>query len=211
MLRNILFDLGNVLVDIDFPASEQALRSIPGLNTEAFDALIDKHQWFNRYECGEMTEESFVNAIQRCYKPVPEGMTIIRSINAMLHGIPQARLTALSSLRKNYKLYVLSNTNETHLRWIQRHLIQMHGITDFETAYFDKVFYSHQVGKRKPDIEIFRHVLNTAGIKAEETLFIDDNYDNIHSSKQLGFHVHHHDPSIEIFDILPDLIKSVPE
>lgn len=208
MIRNILFDFGNVLIDINIKATDTAFRNIPGLNMDAFEKLSNEHHWFDRYECGEMTPESFINAIQRCCKPVPDGSVFINAMNAMLIGIPVARFEALRQLRKTHKLYMLSNTNETHLNWIHRYLKREYAIINFESDYFDKVFYSHQVGMRKPHPEIFEHVLNQTGIKASETLFIDDNADNIKSSKLLGFQTHLHNPEIDIFRILPEILQS---
>lgn len=207
MIRNILFDLGNVLIDIHLPATEDALRNIQGMNMQALDTLINQHKWFDRYECGEMSEESFVNAIQRCCIPVPQRNIIVKALNALLKGIPASRFAELEKLRRTYNLYVLSNTNETHLNWIHRYLIREYNIAQFESTYFDKVYYSHLVGMRKPDMAIFTHIMSNTGIDPAETLFVDDNFDNITAGKLAGLHVHHHNPEFEIFDILPDILK----
>ncbi|MBL7830864.1 MAG: HAD family phosphatase [Saprospiraceae bacterium] len=208
MIRNILFDFGNVLIDIDIPATERAFRTIKGLNEAAFDALTNKYNWFNNYECGEMEEESFVNAIQRCYKPVPEGNEIIKAINAMLIGMPYSRMEELTKLRKTYNLYMLSNTNQTHLRWVHQHLKRTHNVVDFEERFFNKVFYSHLIGYRKPSLDAFKYIIKDVAIKPEETLFIDDIVDNTLAAAELGFKVYHHDPNVEIFEVLPILLKS---
>lgn len=208
MIKNILFDFGNVLIDINIPASVEALKSIEGIMLDKFELLNSKYNWFNRYEVGDMTEESFINAIQRCYKPVPEGQVIKKAINAMLIGIPAERLLELEKLRKDYQVFLVSNTNETHLDWVYRHLKNVHGITDFDTRYFNKTYYSHLIGQRKPTEAFFDYVLKDAKIKAAESLFIDDIAENTASAKKLGFNVFHHDPQYEIMEILPSVIKN---
>ena len=208
MIHNILFDFGNVLTDIDIPATESALGNIPGLDPEKLKVLAEKHQWFERYECGDMEEESFINALQRCYKPVPEGFMVTRAINAMLIGIPPSRFPLMAALKKEYRTFILSNTNQTHLRWVHRHLNSTHDISDFESRYFEKVYYSHLIGLRKPSPEAFNFILQDASIKPEETLFIDDVIENTLVAAKLGFKVYHHDPEKEIFDVLGDVIKS---
>lgn len=208
MIHNLLFDFGNVLIDIDIPATEMALRSIPGLDSEKLNLLFEKHSWFERYETGDMEEESFINALQRCYKPVPQGSVISNAINAMLIGMPAPRFTLLGELKNQYRTFMLSNTNQTHLRWVHRHLIHTHGLSDFETRYFEKVYYSHLIGLRKPTPEAFDFILKDASIKPEETLFIDDVKENTLAAAKLGFKVYHHDPQNEIFDVLEEVIKS---
>lgn len=93
------FDFGNVLIDIDIPATESALRNIPGLDPEKLKVLAEKHQWFERYECGDM-KESFIDGLQRCYKPVPEGFMVTRAMNAMLMD-PASRFPLMAALKKN--------------------------------------------------------------------------------------------------------------
>ena len=94
----------------------------------------------------------------------------------MLLTIKPERLEMLLELRKKYKVFLLSNTNETHLAFVDGYLRTVYGfdIQHFSTVYFDKAYYSHEIGLRKPNTSIFQFVLDDAGLKAEECLFIDD-------------------------------------
>jgi len=205
MIKNLLFDFGNVLIDINIPATESALADITGSAMPEVQKLLESG-WHDQYECGKIQEESFFNAIQRCCNPVPQGKTLIDAWNAMLIGIPAARINGLKALRLQYGVYMLSNTNTSHLRWVHHHLKMQHPGVDFESACFDQVFYSHKIGFRKPDAASFQFVLDKAGIKASETLFIDDVIANTDAASALGFHVYHHNPQDEIMDILPGVI-----
>lgn len=210
MIKNILFDFGNVLIDLDTSATQNALLNIKGLDTQKLDRLFNIDHYNDRYEKGELYEESFFNAIQRCYDPVPEIYDLFNAWNAMLIGIPPKRLNKLLELRNTYKTFLFSNINDTHLRWIHFHLKTQHQIDDFESRFFDKVYYSHNLGHRKPDPEGFLFILQDSGIKAEETLFIDDLLINTQVASDLGYQVHHHNPDEEIFDVLPKLLNIYP-
>ncbi|GAB1395749.1 hypothetical protein MASR1M65_05260 [Saprospiraceae bacterium] len=103
-------------------------------------------------------------------------------------------------------MYSAIQTKHTLIGYRGGRFVSTH-IAQFESTYFDKVYYSHLVGMRKPDMAIFTHIMSNTGIDPAETLFVDDNFDNITAGKLAGLHVHHHNPEFEIFDILPDILK----
>lgn len=208
MIRNILFDFGNVFIDLHIHATQEALLKIEGLDNQKLEHLFNIDRFHDKYERGELFEDSFFNAVQRCYKPVPDIYEVFKAWNAMLIGIPAARLPKIEALRKNFKTYLFSNTNTTHLRWVHQHLKTIHSVTNFEEHYFDKVYYSHLIGHRKPEPSGFEYILNDAGILAEETLFIDDIKVNTDEASKLGFAVYHHNPDHDIFEVLPDVLNS---
>src|SRR6185437_3496845 len=127
----------------------------------------------------------FVSAIQNISGVVLEEQQIINAWNAMLLDFPVRRLQLLQQLRLHYDLFLLSNTNEVHEEAFNEILMQAFGIPNIGT-FFDKVYYSHRVGMRKPDKEIFQHILDENGIKPEETLFIDDSPQHIATAQSLG-------------------------
>ena len=125
----------------------------------------------------------------------------------MLLQISPHRFEMLKTLKaKGYRLFVLSNTNVTHLEWVFNYCLVAHQVDDFD-AFFEKAYYSHLVGMRKPDAEIYEFVLSDANLKAAETLFIDDNGDNIASAKALGIQVIHHLIGAEVADIFKEVLK----
>ncbi len=201
MLKNIIFDLGNVLIDIDFPRSEQALTALLG------DDLLEKlkrnrqENLFYEFEKGNVSEDFFIKTLQLLGENISE-QQIKDAYNAMLIGFKAERFEMLERLAKKYTLYVLSNTNKIHIDWVHQHLEKDLNIHNYEAQYFKTVYYSHEIHLRKPDVEIYEYVLQNAGLKAEETLFIDDNYDNIVTAQSIGIQVIHHELGNEIVERL---------
>jgi len=115
----------------------------------------------------------------------------------MILDILPSRLSLLKELEKNYKLYLLSNTNEIHYHYFNQYLSKAFGIQKLDQI-FTKCFYSHQLKLRKPDPEIFLKVLSLADLKADECLFIDDSKDNVKTARNLGIHGITHHPGEEI-------------
>lgn len=190
-IKNLIFDLGGVIIDIDPPASLQALKAlVTAKNIELPTSL--EHDIFLQYETGEIDDVGFRNALLEAYKYekhiTPEHTD--EAWNKMLLGIPQERIDLLKALRKNYSMYLLSNTNAIHLLKVNEILRQQTGVNDLGEL-FDKVYYSHQMGLRKPGTAIFKRVLDENNLIPEETLFIDDNADNIKGAAQLNIKTLH--------------------
>jgi putative hydrolase of the HAD superfamily len=110
---------------------------------------------------------------------------VLDAWNAMLLDFPLRRLQILQQLRNYYDLFLLSNTNEIHEEVFNNTLMRQHGIPNIG-VFFDKVYMSHRVGLRKPMREIFERVLDDNGLKAEQTLFIEDSPQHIATAKELG-------------------------
>jgi putative hydrolase of the HAD superfamily len=125
----------------------------------------------------------------------------------MLKTIPKKGIELVDSLRKKgFRLYVLSNTNSIHLEAFRKIAFEEHGIKDFD-GLFDKVYYSHLVQKRKPNTSIFEYVLQNAGLKADETLFIDDNEPNLIGARKTGLNTFLHDQDNCIYQQLTQFLK----
>ena len=204
MLKNIIFDLGNVLIDIDFPRSEQELKRILTTDLEEKLTNIKQKDLFLQYEVGNITELEFIATLKSISEYEVENQAIVDAWNAMLIGFKAPRFEMLLGLAKKYDLYVLSNTNKTHIDWVHKHLENNHNIVDYEVNFFKKVYYSHEINLRKPNVEIYEYVLRDAQLIAEETLFIDDNFDNTESAKTLNIQTIHHLLGNEIVDALRD-------
>ena len=185
-IKNIIFDLGVVLIDLDYGRSEKAFRLfLNGQYDDAYQKLSENDVFIN-FEKGLISEESFINALQRAVTPAPDPKMIIDAWNLMLIGIPGRRLAFLKELGKKYRLFLLSNTNAIHMAWIRKHLRRDHCVRNFDTRFFEKAYYSFELHMRKPDKEIFDFVLEDAGVIASETLFIDDKEENTIAAEKLG-------------------------
>ena len=184
--RNLLFDFGNVIIDIDVPGTIERLMSLAQKDTaeKVFDEALLK------YETGKINTDIFINTLLSQCGPKVQALDIIEAWNSMLIGIPEYRLEMLTMLRPKYNLFLLSNTNELHIEWITRYLKRVHDVRDFETRFFDKVYYSHLVKDRKPNASIYQHVITDASLTPSLTLFMDDMKANLDTADQLGFGTH---------------------
>lgn len=203
LIKNLIFDLGNVIIDLDFSASEsklQELVQVSFVNPSPEDLTI-----FLDFECGRISEVIFLNYLIRRSGGKAQAVELIHAWSAMLAQIPLQRLLMLKKLKKHYQVYILSNTNETHIRWVDQHLqyhYQIPGLSDL----VHHAFYSHDLKSRKPDLEIYLKMLEIAAIKPEESLFFDDMEANIRAAKSLGIHTHLISPEEEIIDVLPEVL-----
>lgn len=201
-LRTILFDFGNVLIDIDVPGATQRLESHLHEDIAFTESVKLVSPLIRAYETGAIQTAQFIHGILKHAKPGVNAIEIISAWNSMLIGIPRYRLGMLEMLKENFTLLLLSNTNALHIDWVHTHLREDHGIENFEERYFHGVYYSHEIGYRKPEEEAFQFVVRDAIITPENTLFIDDMEENIDTAKRLGFKTRFFRPEEEIAVVL---------
>ncbi len=201
-VKNLLFDLGNVLFDLDIDRTWQQLAH--WLGDSSIERAMSETELFVRFEVGKMTETEFFDALRSKSAAPLSIRTLKEAWNAMLLQMPKARLEMLLRLKERYQVGLLSNTNETHIEWIHGYLDYSYGVTDFETRYFHHAFYSHDLQLRKPNVAIYETVLAKTGWNAAETLFIDDNAANIEGAKKAGLQTMLHPVGVEIMTVLAD-------
>lgn len=189
-IQNIIFDMGNVLIDLDIPATVRAFAAlnVGGLRPEDIHPLTIG--LFLEYELGNIDDSGFIAAIRETYDC--SGVTdaeLFAAWNAMLSDVDLRRFALLEKLKENYRLFVLSNTNEGHIRHVKELFREASGGREFE-SFFERCFYSHDMHLRKPDPEIYRQVIRETGVDPEKTLFIDDNACNISPAAALKLKTH---------------------
>lgn len=199
----LLFDLGNVLIDLDIPATYRALQHLTAGKGDAFARFLEEQDWLHAYETGLISDDQFLTEILPFTPPGTDADTLRDAWNAMLIGIPAKRLAWLEGLRHDFRVGLLSNTNGIHLAWVYRHLEEVHGVWNFEERYFDHVFYSHHIGAKKPDVACFEMVLDSLNIAAEHILFVDDLEENVRAADSRGMQAVVHPAGEEIMDRLP--------
>ncbi|MBK8886343.1 MAG: HAD family phosphatase [Saprospiraceae bacterium] len=207
-IQNIVFDFGGVLLDLDYTKTHDAMSKLLGFEFMPATFAPETTKFLNEYEIGKINTETFIWNLQRlAKKEVPIGQDVIKAWNAMLLGWQPAKFDFLLSLRKKYKTYLLSNTNELHLTWVLIDLKKQHHISDFDTTYFEKTYYSHLIGMRKPDSQIFEFVTQDARLDPAETLFIDDLEVNTLAAKVPGWKVYQHDPKDDFIQVFTEKLK----
>ncbi|HZH73989.1 MAG TPA: HAD family phosphatase [Mariniphaga sp.] len=184
-IRNIIFDLGNVILNLDFDATITAFKDL-GMDEEVISwdqAYADPV--FYDLEVGRVSPDDFRSRVRQILgnKELTDEM-IDEAWSAMILDVPPYKIQLLQELKKRYKVFLFSNTNFIHINRLQKQFKAEHGI-EFSTL-FDKVYYSHEIHERKPDLTSYRKVLGLENLDPSETLFIDDLEKNIHGAKNAG-------------------------
>lgn len=185
-INNIIFDLGNVLLDIDLGKISNGFRTLYG---EAYDEVgkqLAENKVFELYETGGMTTEEFVSTLAGVVEPAISPDRIVDIWNSIFIGFPKQHFDLLRALRSRRNVFLLSNINDLHARWIDAYMLRVFDEPDYRSVYFDGSYYSHLIRMRKPDPQAFEYVLADADIRAEETLFIDDVLENVEGAKTVG-------------------------
>lgn len=180
MIKNIIFDFGDIFINLDKAAT------INSLNTYNITSIPETfiNQYF-AYEQGKITTDEFVNHAITIF-PEMTSENFIQAWNAILLDFPLTRLAFLKEVTKNYRCFLLSNTNELHIEWIKNDWGAML-YNDFKSC-FEQFYLSHEIHYRKPNHDIYEFVLKGNNLIPEETLFIDDTKDNTDAAAELGIH-----------------------
>jgi glucose-1-phosphatase len=187
--KNIIFDLGGVLINIDYSLLVNSFEQIGLPHFQEYFSKASQRNIFDLYEKGMIDSAQFRNELRPFCKEGTTDDDIENAWNAMLLDFPKARLDMLLEVRKTHRSFLLSNTNEIHMRYINKYLQFEYGQPDL-SAYFEKVYLSYEMGMRKPDAEIFQKVLDENGLNASETLFIDDSPQHVEGAAKTGIHAY---------------------
>ena len=184
-IENIIFDLGGVLLDIDYNLTRTGFESLGITDFDKMYSQADANHLFQKLETGKISEEDFYKEFNEWTRLHLSPSQIKTAWNAMLLTFRENSLQYLASLRPHYKIYLLSNTNFIHIDSFNEIYHQIKREKPFD-AYFDKAFYSCGIGFRKPNANCYEWVLDDLKIDAEKTLFIDDSEQNIEGAKNAG-------------------------
>jgi len=201
MIRNLLFDLGGVIMDIDRNNCIQAFKALGMSDIDRFLGDYAQQGVFADLEEGKISAASFRDIVRRYCPDGTTDMQIDDAFNEFLVGIPQYRLEMLLKLKDKYKVYMLSNTNE--IMWNSRIAQEFRQISGHDVnSYFDGIVTSFEAHSLKPDARIFMYAQDKLGILPEETLFLDDSADNVEAARKLGFMACVVPAGSDVFDII---------
>jgi FMN phosphatase YigB (HAD superfamily) len=185
-IKNIIFDYGNVIFNLDFLKGQEAWKALGIENPGQFYGHKLQDPMFDAFERGDITAPEFRDHIRKKIgNPNLTNTQIDHAWNAMLLGIPQGNHELLLKLKTKYRTFLLSNINAIHYDYIMNYLKTDFGFNGNDHL-FEKTYYSHLTGKRKPEAEIFEQVLKENNLKPDETLFIDDSPQHIAGAQKLG-------------------------
>lgn len=190
--KNIIFDLGGVIITLDQPRTDAALAHLGGMSGEEFRLLAAENMHlFQAFERGELSNETFLEGLQKLLGTDATKEELVKAWDAMLVDLPAANLRTLEELGQKYRLFMLSNTNAIHVEEVHRMVKRVSGREDF-SHLFDTAYYSQNIGARKPEPQSYGYILETHGLEPSETLFIDDNEENIRGARALGIQTWHY-------------------
>lgn len=204
MINTIIFDFGDVFIDKDKKAKENALAN---LGLKQWDSKLEKLE--KKLETGKIDEEQFLKSLQE-YIPNAALEEIKEAWNAEIGNFPLYRLEFLQKLTENYRLFLLSNTDPIHLEKFENDA----GASFYSDFYqcFEKVYFSHEIGYRKPEEEAYNYLINNHDVQPKRTLLVDDKKFNTDTAEALGFQTWNleagKDDVVDLFDkriITPDV------
>jgi len=189
-IKNIIFDFGGVICDIDIKRTEKKFFEMGLKRFENGNAISKRDDLFRRLEKGGMPAQEFRNSLKRFFTRPVTDKEIDDAWNALLLDIPLERIRLLEDIRKTYRIFLLSNSNEIHYQKYLSDFRNNFGYQDFDRL-FEKAYFSFNIHLQKPDVRIFEFVLNKSGLKAPETLFIDDSLQHIEGAENAGIIGYH--------------------
>lgn len=189
-IKNIIFDLGMVIINLDKEATPAAFKKLAGNKYEAILEGEESEFFFNQYETGKISTAEFIETLKNKIGNGCTSKDVENAWNAMLKDIPEKRFEILVEAKNNYRTFCLSNTNELHIDFIFNELQQNKGLKNLD-SFFEKVYLSHEMGQRKPDVEIFETVIRENDLNPSETLFIDDTAGHMEGARKAGLKTFH--------------------
>ena len=187
-MENIVFDLGNVIIDIDFSLTYQALAklSADGYSAEEIAEVITDQGIWSNYEKGLLKDSEFRKLLRSSLSLQAHDSELDNAFCAMLLPIDPKRIALIKRLAKKYQLFILSNTNHIHFKRVEKMIIYATGVDIIEDELIECAFLSYEMGMVKPDKEIYQQMMDEAMILPRNTLFLDDMLPNLETAEKLG-------------------------
>jgi putative hydrolase of the HAD superfamily len=202
LIKNIIFDFGGVLLDIDYSLTMEAFARLNPLARNIF-TQANQIDLFDDFEVGRLSPELFRSRLRKVLEFDGDDRELDTAWNALLLNLPKSRIDFILKLKARYRTFLLSNTNAIHKVEFDRTIARDIDGKYFSSA-FEKIFYSHEIGLRKPHPEVFQFVLKENQLVAEETIFIDDSEQHIIGARSLGLQTVHLKPPLRIEDVFTE-------
>ena len=200
----ILFDLGGVVLNLDYCKTNQAFKKLGGDVFEDRFSQAKQSDVFDLYETGKISDGMFRQHLRQIIGKDLDDEVLDHAWNAMLLDLPKERLDLLIELKKKYRILLFSNTNAIHLRKFKEIIGNQYGDPELLEELFHQTYYSHILGLRKPHPKAFQTILEQQGLRADQIFFIDDSIQHIEGAKSIGINAHHlvDQDIIELFKLL---------
>lgn len=199
-IKAIIFDFGGVILNIDFDKMDKVFADLGAPRFNEMYSQKNADHLFRHFEEGKLNEQEFYDAFRRSIQLNLSDDQIKNAWNSLLIGYRKEALTTLKKIRHTYQLYLLSNTNSIHVVAFNKMYTEEIGEGSLGD-HFDKIYYSHEIGYRKPGKEAFEYVLKENNLMSSKTLFIDDSIQNIKPAEELGLKTIFLKPGMGIEDL----------
>lgn len=204
-IKAIVLDFGAVLININY---QLTINTFKKLGIENFDEIYSKAQQtnvFNNLETGVISPATFYNELRTLSNTTLTNQQLQNAWNAMLLNLPKYRMEFVYALKQRYKVYLLSNTNCIHEQAFMQHIRVTVGHDYFYDA-FHKVFFSHEIGLRKPNASIFEYVQHHIKLQPHQILFVDDSLQHVQGAQLCGWQAHHLLDNEEVTKVVQEYI-----
>ena len=181
MINTIIFDFGDIFINLN---PKKAVDAFSKLGLNEWNADLKNQN--NLFEIGKISELQFLESFQK-YIPNADLLEIRAAWNCLIGDFPLYRLEFLQILSQKYRLFLLSNTDSIHINRFE-HKVGLSFSSDFYQC-FEKVYFSYEIGMRKPDEAIFKHIIKNHNLSEKRTLFVDDKIENTTAAENLGLQV----------------------
>jgi HAD superfamily hydrolase (TIGR01509 family) len=199
-IKNIIFDLGGVILNLDNQRTEDAFASLGAKDFRDYFGHGFAASFFKDYETGHISDRQFLDSLKELTGlSALQDEEIVTGWNALLLDFPPERIQLLKDLRKRYRLFLFSNTNALHLAALQETYRTTFGEGSLDD-HFERAYYSHTLGKRKPDKASYEFILNENHLIGSETLFVDDAQVNVEGAEAAGLKGLYLKPGITLLD-----------
>jgi HAD superfamily hydrolase (TIGR01509 family) len=199
-IKNIIFDLGGVILNIDINLTAEAFVDLGIKDFSQYFGHGFAASFFKDYEIGKISDEKFINDLRKLGNLDAPDSVIIKAWDALLLDFPPKRIELLKKLKNKYRIFLFSNTNSLHTKTFKK-IYQDTFNNETLDELFEKAYYSQILGMRKPDLDSYRYIIKENDLQPEETLFIDDASVNIKGANEVGLKGYFLEPGKTILDI----------
>jgi glucose-1-phosphatase len=198
-ISNIIFDLGGVIMEIDVKQTLRAFTKLGMENIQDYFGHGFAASFFSDHEAGRISDADFLKEIKNLLPQAVTEEAVIQAWNALLLYFPTDRIDLIRSLKGRYRLFLYSNTNQIHYQKFSE--IYQHSFGSRLEDLFEKAYFSHDLGHRKPDLGGFQHIIAENGLDSQKTLFVDDALINVEGAIKAGLKGLYLPPGFFITDI----------
>jgi FMN phosphatase YigB (HAD superfamily) len=199
-IKNIIFDLGGVIMDIDVKQTLNAFSKLGLKNIHEYFGHGFAASFFSDHESGKISDEAFLSEIKKLLNTEVSQSDLIDAWNALLLRFPPERIALLKEIKSRYRLFLYSNTNAIHYKKFREiYRDSFHGELE---ELFEKAYFSHDLGHRKPDLGGYERIIRENSLDPKLTLFVDDALMNVEGAIKAGLKGLYLPPGLFITDIL---------